>query len=512
MGVTRRISAVLVFLLCLLYAGGAQGVITLSPTEIKATNLTVKKTPYADVRAWGAKCDGTTDDSGAFQAAINHLRDLPNGPGGRVLAPLGQCNLGTTGITLYEGIQLEGSGMSDFRSGAPAGGTWLFYSGTGNAITIDGEWTGFDARRQITISNLNIKVQAGVTAGIWADFLTGYTLDRVHIRGASTYGVYLINSYNGSIRNSKFEGTGTGLYMTIKAAPDDVFSGQLLIEDADFWNNTDKGLHIESSVNVMAQIQVNKSHFKANPYGAYLGGNVHRVNFIASHFEGNTTNDLYIASTITRGPHVLGSHFNNTNAVYKIDNQGSNAVIEGNEFTGGGTGYGIKINGENNHIVDNVIYGNANSLLIDTSATFTRIGKNEIANYSGSRMTDNGNHTEYEGELVIESAPFTLSAAASSEIKMVTGKDYWIKEVKIVYPVATSVDAGISLKFGHSGNLSEYVNHTSDSSQAAYTVVTPTMAARYIQKGRVLTFRSEGGKAGGGTAKFVAVLVPFPMY
>lgn len=71
MDLKRRLSAVLVFLLCLFYAGGAQAVITLSPTEINATNLTVKNSPWVDVKAYGAKGDGRTDDTTAIQAAIN---------------------------------------------------------------------------------------------------------------------------------------------------------------------------------------------------------------------------------------------------------------------------------------------------------------------------------------------------------------------------------------------------------------------------------------------------------
>lgn len=474
--------------------------------------LTQVTDPWVDVRSYGAVGDGTTDDSTAVQNAINYVRDFSNGKGGIVFLPLGWWNLGTAGITLYEGVQLIGAGKSSLVSNVKAGGAWLIYTGTGNAITIDGDWPTFDSRRNIRISNLNVLTQSGVNAAIYCDFLTLFEIDRVYLEGAAACGIYMTNSYNGTIRTSKINGAGTGLYSTTKASPDDVFTGQMLIMDTDIWNCTAKGLHINGLENVMAQWMLLKNHFKTNAYGAYLeGANLHRVNLRGCHFEGNTTNDLYVHSDVTQGPIVDGCHFNN-NAVYKINCQGDKAQIINNELTGGGTGYGVLINGDDNRIAHNHFQGMADSkqIVIDTSAAYTTIGKNTFSNSTG-RVVDNsaGGTTIFEGETVLESKLFDLSAAAETELTFVALRDYWIRDARIVYQEATSSDAGVALQFGDSDSLTRYVNHTSDASQAAYAVVTPALASDHIAKGRRVTFRCAGGKTGTGTARFTARLLTF---
>jgi hypothetical protein len=73
------------------------------------------------VTDFGAKCDGSTDDSGAFASAAASTR--------RVTIPPGNCNLGTTGVAFSNGTTFVGAGEQS---------TTLTYSGTGCAITRDG--------------------------------------------------------------------------------------------------------------------------------------------------------------------------------------------------------------------------------------------------------------------------------------------------------------------------------------------------------------------------------------
>jgi hypothetical protein len=61
--------------------------------------------PWVDVRAFGARGDGVTDDAPAIQAAINSLR----GTGGIVFIPAGTYLIGST-ITVWSRIRLIGSG------------------------------------------------------------------------------------------------------------------------------------------------------------------------------------------------------------------------------------------------------------------------------------------------------------------------------------------------------------------------------------------------------------------
>lgn len=476
-------------------------------------SMTQVKDPYVDVRAYGAVGDGTTDDSTAIQNAINAVSNSGSIPsGGVVFLPSKTFNLGTTGITLPEGVRLIGSGRRALVSGVIVGGTWLKYTGTGNAITIDGEASTATYRRDMHIKNLGIFVQSGVNAAISADFMTNFEMDDIFIYGAATYGLYMTNSYNGTIKRLKAQSCGTGMYMTIKVSPNDIFSGQLLVEACDFWDSTAKGLHIVANVNVLAEMVFLKTHFKTNAYGAYIeGANIHRVNFRGCHFEGNTTNDIYVHSDVTQGPIVDGCHINNNDAVYKINIQGDKASITNNEFTGGATGYGVKINGDDCYIARNHFQGIAGSqILIDTSANYATIGKN-TQSVTSNRVVDisTTQTTIFDGEEILESKEFDLSGAADIEVKFYALRDYYIRDARIIYVEATSADAGVALQFGDSASATRYMNHTSDISQAAYDIATPTLASAYIARDRRLKITCAGGKTGTGTAKIVARLVPF---
>jgi len=471
-----------------------------------------------DVREFlpeGFVTDGSVDYSAEFNDAIESIRDYSFGSGGVLRIPLGHWNLGSgaAGLTLYEGVSILGVSRPEYVSGAPAGGTWLFYSGTGDAIKIDGEWIGFDSRREITLGKFGIKSSSGANSAISADFLTQFKFSDINIKGVSAYGIHALNTYNGLMSRVKIDGPDNPLYMSIKDSPDDVFSGQMLFQKCDFWNGTGRGVHLKSSVNVLAQFVFLACHMKGNAYGAYLEGtNLHKVNFLGCHFEGNTTNDLYTHSDMNRGPVVRGCHFNNTLAVYKVNLQGEQADIEDNEFTGGGTGYGVLVNGADNRVAHNHFQGMASNkqIVIDTSASRTGIGKNTFSNTAG-RIIDNSTArtTSFEGEVILDSRVFVLSDPAGTEVKFRTNKEYWIRKVEIVYPAATSEHDGVSLQFGTSDDLTAFVNHTSDVDQNGYDAVTPALSASYIEKGKTITFRCAGGKTGGGSAKFTAVLVPF---
>jgi len=470
-----------------------------------------------DLREWlpeGFVTDGTADYSSQIQEAVDYIESLASGTGGVLQLPLGYWHLGegAAGLTLPEGITVRGQGRPEYVNGDMAGGTWLIYDGTGDCLKVDGEWSGFNARRNICLEGFGVKL-TGANSFLNADFLTQFRLTDLNVRGSSTYGIYALNSYNGLASRVKIDGPDNALYFSIKDSPNDVFSGQMLFEKCDFWNGTGKGIHIKTNVNVLAQMVFLACHFKTNAYGAYIeGANMHRVNFRGCHFEANTTNDLYVHSDVTQGPIVDGCHFNNTGTVYMMNCQGDKANIIGNEFAGTGTGWGILNNGDDNYIARNHFQGLANSkqIVVDTDATYSIIGKNTFSNSTG-RVVDNSTAgtTSFEGETILESKEFDLSASVETEVKFVALRDYWIRDVSILYVEGTSGDAGVALQFGDSDSLTRYVSHTSDVSQSNYTVVTPTLASAYIARNRKLTFRCAGSKTGAGTAKFVARLLPF---
>ncbi|RXH57654.1 glycosyl hydrolase family 28-related protein [Granulicella sibirica] len=79
--------------------------------EASAQHPITEKGPTTNVSSFGAKCDGTTDDTAAFQAAANAARDaFRTGQTSQVLTfPMRGCVIGGQ-ITLYSGTHLRGGG------------------------------------------------------------------------------------------------------------------------------------------------------------------------------------------------------------------------------------------------------------------------------------------------------------------------------------------------------------------------------------------------------------------
>lgn len=102
------------------------------------TNLEIAgPRPYADVRAFGAAGDGATDDTGAFQSALDVA-----GPGGRVFMPAGTYRLRLGAITTLRGIELFGAGAATVLMPVVGQSGNLFTLADDNSLhdfTIDGD-------------------------------------------------------------------------------------------------------------------------------------------------------------------------------------------------------------------------------------------------------------------------------------------------------------------------------------------------------------------------------------
>lgn len=99
----RHISAVLVFLLCLVCAGGARAEVNASPAP--QGDIIIKK-PWTDVRAYGATGDGRTDDTTAVQNAISAAYSA-----GRQVYWAPGTYLTTSSITNFHDVKHSGPGI-----------------------------------------------------------------------------------------------------------------------------------------------------------------------------------------------------------------------------------------------------------------------------------------------------------------------------------------------------------------------------------------------------------------
>ena len=131
-----------------------------------ATASTSRPAPY-DVRAYGAKGDGSSDDTSAIQSTI---AAASKAGGGRVLLPAGTYAI--TGITLAAGVDLEGEGRDN---------TILrFTPGSGNAVTVP--QVGFNHLRGFQVA---FAQKQSTGAAIYLDKAFTITLDGLYVQGGS---------------------------------------------------------------------------------------------------------------------------------------------------------------------------------------------------------------------------------------------------------------------------------------------------------------------------------------
>lgn len=108
--------------------------------------------PTHDVRLFGAKGDGRTDDTPAVQRAIDSACDPAMGKGGVVSFTSGVYRLGSPGLTAWDQVGLLGIGWETPEGQAPiegVNGSWLYVDEPGtSAITITG--------RGVTVRDLAI--------------------------------------------------------------------------------------------------------------------------------------------------------------------------------------------------------------------------------------------------------------------------------------------------------------------------------------------------------------------
>ncbi len=137
---------------------------------------TVNKTNlYVDVMEYGAKCDDTTDDAAAIQAAVDYAAGLS--PNAAILFPPGVCRI-SVGITLYSDMRFmgaaSGNGISIISPTASmADGEYLFKS---------------DSLSRVYIDNLSFRVLSGhakyqTVHGIKAWGLNRWQMRNVYMNG-----------------------------------------------------------------------------------------------------------------------------------------------------------------------------------------------------------------------------------------------------------------------------------------------------------------------------------------
>lgn len=127
-----------------------------------------------NVKWFGAKCDGVTDDAAAFQAAADAINAAG---GGQIDVPAGTSVMGSM-VTYYSNTKLRGAG---------AGVTTLKKTGTGDAAIHAAGSSGNNVI-DLEVSDLTVDVNS-IYAGIYMEYVTRFAVRRVNIINAPLWGI-----------------------------------------------------------------------------------------------------------------------------------------------------------------------------------------------------------------------------------------------------------------------------------------------------------------------------------
>ena len=165
---------------------------------------------YVNVMAFGAKGDGSHDDTVAIQSAIESLKVT----GGIIFFPPGKYNISSTlyvgsttmGTTDYQGISLLGSYYTSSTLQAPAkNATFRWIGGTGiPVLQVGGAYvSGYLPIGGFQIKNVFINGNAIADTGIFCDQLQGSSIENVAIKACTSYCLNLTTSNTTSGYNTQ---------------------------------------------------------------------------------------------------------------------------------------------------------------------------------------------------------------------------------------------------------------------------------------------------------------------
>lgn len=172
--------------------------------EVKTTSGPAAPLPWLNVKDFGAKGDNATDDTAAFQAAVNALP----ASGGTVWAPAGKFIIaGTITIPEQKLVVLRGSGVGHYTSGAL--GTMIKRAAGSTAPVIAGA-TPSSANTGIYLDMLDLEITGADTAGTLVKIVQGWQMTWNRVRLSRTNGtlLHLTRAWNTTMTNVLFTDNG----------------------------------------------------------------------------------------------------------------------------------------------------------------------------------------------------------------------------------------------------------------------------------------------------------------
>lgn len=454
-------------------------------------------------------------------------------------------------INIIEGTQLLGSGYQ-LPGDTQKSSTVINNSTTDSTIVVNGQWDGFDSRRFVEIGNFSINANGAAERTINVDFLTIFDIHKLFTYGNSAHHLYMNNSYNGDVKNSRFYGaTVANVYFkTDDANP--VFSGQTTFEGVDFWsakNGTDDaaGIAIEADGNLIEQLLFSRCHWQDNDYGMWVKSGGDKT-IIAGHFEANLQHDLLVNAGADN-PKILSGVCNNgqtTTSCFALDGLGGcinnldfmnvtndaycidvRANCDGLSMENidilrknGATMKGLKISGKNINIngLKGRTAGSAATWPLITfepgarNITVQRVSYDNFG--SAAPMVDNGaENITFEDAKIVESKEFDLDGGEQIDAFPTEFRGY-INRAWLIYTEApgagtTTLNVGRSVSAG-TVDHPRYVSVVTTANTPAFTRIPLAIAStNYLAASDALTFRCVGDAGGAGKVKVVVEITPY---
>ncbi len=330
---------------------------------------------------YNAKCDGTTDDTTAIQAALNTAGALPQG--WTVVIPSAVCYT-VSGITIPTNVRLQGNG---FFPSNPQFGSQIKCALTTPVCVQVGTTS---SNGSVQVSDLGVTRAAGTPS-------------------SSTIGVLVKDAYNVTLTNVSsinhgicFEAQADTVY-GIALHAIGIHSGACV--DAHFVDNSWPEIQIINSEFGMAGL----GNYNANAYVRFTGGSVGPNTFYAANNQFNQGNgtvgtaiDFKSLTTptdpITSEFSFIGNHFENHNYVVQTDSSATQInrlrIIGNSLLNSAGSGEEFWNFGAATTIYDLNITGNT---IFQNSFTFNPGGQISTAVITGNQFAFSGVSTTYNG-------------------------------------------------------------------------------------------------------------------